>query len=347
VDTTLQDLDWTVVAQVAQRCPQGPVPLLPLFPALEPPDSAAQLAALGIRTHLHKPVSPCQLLEGLRAVLTPEEATAAPAAVPAPPRVGLRLLLVDDNPVNQMVARGLLERQGHRIEVADSGPQALERWGRDAYDAVLMDLQMPGMDGLEATAAIRSLEKGSSRRTPIIGLSAHEAGTERQRCLDAGMDEYLTKPLQTERLAVALARLVAAPPPEEDLPVLDPAVLRDLAQLEQGGGFSVRDFVEVFLQETGERLRALAEGVTAGDGERVRREAHTVKGSARQIGARRLAAACEALERAASTATAEDNNRLLDRVREEFARVDRALAEYRDGAGPEVRTPSGGGAAAP
>ncbi|MFO0877073.1 MAG: response regulator [Gemmataceae bacterium] len=116
----------------------------------------------------------------------------------------LRILLVEDNPVNQMVAQRMLEKAGHRVVVAENGRQALNRLSVEPVDLVLMDLQMPEMDGLEATRTIRSQEAGTNRRLPILAVTADAVGGDRERCLAAGMDAYLTKPVQSTALLKAI-----------------------------------------------------------------------------------------------------------------------------------------------
>jgi CheY-like chemotaxis protein len=125
----------------------------------------------------------------------------------------LTVLLVEDNPINQQVAVRLLEKHGHRVTVASNGREALDTLSggtdRAGFDVVLMDVQMPEMDGFEATAAIRQREQGSGRRLPIVALTANALTDDRQKCLEAGMDGYVTKPVQPSLLMQALAEAVA------------------------------------------------------------------------------------------------------------------------------------------
>jgi CheY-like chemotaxis protein len=125
---------------------------------------------------------------------------------------GLRILLVEDNLVNQRVATRLLEKKGHQVSVADNGRAALHAYTRAPYDVVLMDVQMPEMDGLEATAAIRRHEadcNGAGRRVPIIAMTAHALSGDRERCLAAGMDDYVSKPIQSRALFGAIERVLS------------------------------------------------------------------------------------------------------------------------------------------
>jgi len=125
---------------------------------------------------------------------------------PLPP---LRILLVEDNLINQKVASRMLEKNGHAVVTVNNGREALNALTGQDFDAVLMDVQMPEMDGLEATAAIRANEEGTDRHLPILALTAHALTGDRQRCLDAGMDGYLAKPIQTAQLLQALADVLS------------------------------------------------------------------------------------------------------------------------------------------
>lgn len=150
----------------------------------------------GTRCWFDVPVQPALVLKG----------TPTP---PAPPSRGLRILLAEDNVVNQTVARGLLERQGHQVDVVPNGRLAVEACTRERWDLILMDCQMPEMDGFAATLEIRRLEEALQRRTPIVALTANALSEDRERCLEAGMDGHVAKPLAVQELASALARAYA------------------------------------------------------------------------------------------------------------------------------------------
>jgi CheY-like chemotaxis protein len=126
------------------------------------------------------------------------------------PAVNLRILLAEDNPVNQRLAKRLLERRGHSVELAASGREAIEWLERESFDLILMDLQMPDMDGLEATAMIREREKVRGGRTPIVALTAYTMKGDRERCLEAGMDNYINKPIDAVKF-LEIVELTAAP----------------------------------------------------------------------------------------------------------------------------------------
>jgi len=193
------------------------IPMILLTSWLEPSLSAASLEA-GISACLPKPVRPRRLLEALGDVLEPttgasrrDERAVAPSALPAAPGGRGRVLAADDNAVNKRLITRLLEKAGYVADAVDNGREAVEAVTRADYDAVLMDCQMPVMDGFEATSVIRAAESGRSRRVPIIALTASAMASDRERCLAAGMDDYLTKPIKPTELAEILARWIPRP----------------------------------------------------------------------------------------------------------------------------------------
>ena len=164
-------------------------------------------------TCLTKPIGPVDLLRAFGKVLgnPPPEAASLAAPVPVPSNQRpLRILVAEDSPVNQKLALAILRRMGHQATLATTGTAAVETWKREAFDLVLMDIQMPEMDGLEATRRIRALEPPGSARTPIIAMTAHAMGGDRELCLEAGMDDHVAKPINRGDLAAAIFRHTCA-----------------------------------------------------------------------------------------------------------------------------------------
>src|ERR1700730_2597296 len=164
---------------------------------------------LGIAAYLIKPVLQADLLEALLRVLGPQSVAAKPRQLVTrhtlrEGRAPLRVLLAEDNVVNQRVAVRLLQKEGHTVVVADDGAKALEALERGQFDLILMDVQMPVMDGIEATAAIREKEKSVGTRTPIVAMTAHAMAGDRQRFLSLGMDGYVSKPIHSRDLYDAI-----------------------------------------------------------------------------------------------------------------------------------------------
>jgi CheY-like chemotaxis protein len=174
---------------------------------------------LGIVRYLTKPVVQSELLSAFLSLAHVEPARAvaapAPADAVAQPAARLRILLAEDGKVNQRVAVGLLRMRGHDVTVAGDGKQAVAAWETGAFDLILMDVQMPEMDGFEATRVIREREKPSGRHIPIVAMTASAMKGDRERCLDAGMDGYVAKPIERAQLYAAIEQF-AQPPPAID-----------------------------------------------------------------------------------------------------------------------------------
>src|SRR5437868_12947559 len=184
-------------------------------------EDVARCQQLGVSQRLMKPVKQSELHDAILDALhiEPRKAVTEEAAAAVPATRPLRLLLAEDSLVNQRLAVGLLERHGHRVTIANNGRQAVDFASGDGFDAILMDVQMPEMDGLEATRVIREQERQTGRHVPIIAMTAHALKGDRERCLDCGMDEYVSKPVRERQLLMALRTVlgeeVAAPPDEQ------------------------------------------------------------------------------------------------------------------------------------
>jgi two-component system sensor histidine kinase/response regulator len=218
---------------------------------------------------------------------------------------GARILVAEDNVVNQQVAVGVLAALGHHADVVANGIEAIEAAGRVPYAAILMDCQMPEMDGYKAAQEIRRRE-GSARHTPVIALTADILKDARAKSLSAGMDDYVTKPLKQEQLAAALARWLpsaaalksqtgAADPRPEG--AVDREVLDGLRNVERAGTPGlVKKVTDLFLEETPRQLADLRESAQRGDCARLAKLAHTLRGSAANLGAREMVRVCGELE---------------------------------------------------
>jgi CheY-like chemotaxis protein len=173
-------------------------------------EHAARLRELGVSAYLVKPVKRSELLRAILTALGAAEAVRSAPENGAPAAGGhsLRILLAEDNAVNQRVAVRMLERDGHEVSVVADGAEAVAASECVRFDAILMDLQMPGMDGLEATRAIRRAEARTGAHVPIVAMTAHAMAGDRERCLAAGMDGYLTKPISLSELRAALSSIM-------------------------------------------------------------------------------------------------------------------------------------------
>jgi CheY-like chemotaxis protein/HPt (histidine-containing phosphotransfer) domain-containing protein len=337
LDLNMPDVDGYELARAirAETALRG-IRLMLLTPAGGRSDAPEDVELDGLLT---KPVRESRLYEEIQAVIAGERTFAQRIHMPASydaaaPRraAGPAVLVVEDTPVNQAVAAHMLKKCGYQAEIAENGRKALEALSKRPYVAVLMDCQMPELDGYETTREIRRSEQGGSR-TPIIAMTANSMQGERERCLAAGMDDYLTKPLRFRPLKGALARWVSKPP--VDLPARDPASLTSaagagrprsqgllheavIAGLEHLEGDVLTDLLAVYFDEAAGQISELSGAIGRGETLTVGQTAHKLGGSSGTLGAVRvshIASELEATAKAGDLIAADD---LLDRLRGAF-----------------------------
>jgi two-component system sensor histidine kinase/response regulator len=291
---------------------------------------------------LLRPIWRKALRECLLAALNhgkPEEeipASTSPRGIAEP----YTILLAEDNLVNQKLAIGLLKKMGHHIEIANNGVEALDMIQQKKYDVVLMDLQMPSMGGLEAATKIRQIEQGSGRRIPILAMTAHAALQDEKRCLDAGMDGYLTKPVRAEWLRKEIERVIMknksaneqVQPPNVTSADMDWNLPDLLEQLDQDRVF-LAELLTVYRVDSQAGLRDAKNALAVGDLPKLERAAHTLKGMMRNLMMVRSGQAASDLEAAARQGKPEDATALLvlleHAMQELLPEVDAQLAEVK------------------
>jgi len=295
---------------------------------------------IGINQYLVKPVSPSSLFNAIINVMA---GTQAEAKAVQKPRIeerpelprGVKILLAEDNPVNMKLAHRLLERAGLEVGIAENGARALEALERASYDLVLMDVQMPEMDGLEATRKIREREKGTSRHIPIVALTAHSMKGDRERFLAGGMDDYLSKPLDAGQLYRILAKHLSAAGEQEPAPQIAPgAGVLDVHDLYDRLGDDrelARELLAVFLEEHARMSGGLEKALRAGDAMALKIAAHGLKGMAANISAGALRDASLQIEKAADRGDLAAAGGLLQKLQAVMrATLDR-VRKYLDG----------------
>jgi len=266
-------------------------------------DESNKAREIGIATYLTKPVDQRELLAAIGRALARE--TGHRAAVPsstrpaAQPARRLDVLLAEDNVVNQRLAASLLERRGHNVTIAANGRDAVDAVKAHAFDVVLMDVQMPEMGGFEATGAIRALG-GDAARVPIVAMTAHAMKGDRERCLAAGMNEYLTKPLDPRQLClvveqIAEGRRAAAGEPRGDHPAGPDISMQVLARV-GGDRQLLAEISRLFVDDAPRHLDRIRRALDARDGEALRRAAHGLKGAAANFDADGVVNAARTLE---------------------------------------------------
>jgi PAS domain S-box-containing protein len=329
LDGHMPEMDGFELAGRIQARPELAAAAVVMLTSAGQPEDVERCRRLGVRAYLVKPIKQSELLEMLLAVMGggPARRRADSAAGVRPALRPLRVLVAEDSPVNQVLVQRMLEKHGHTATVVGDGRQALAALEAGRFDAVLMDVQMPEMDGLEAAAHVRRREQQTGGRLPLIALTAYAMKGDRERCLAAGMDGYVSKPIRADELFAALEAAVppaaegepaaapappAPPPPPETEPVFDEAAA--LARVD-GDRDLLKTLVELFFETCPEQLTQLRAAVAAGDAATVRRLAHTIKGAVGTFGAGpavEAAARLETMAREGTLGGAEEARAALD-----------------------------------
>ncbi len=305
LDVCMPDVDgFDVVESIRDEWQSPERPAIMLLTSANQAGDAARSRELGIAACLIKPVQPDELLENiLRALHLGSRKSVVSPSVPTIAAAGpsQRILLVEDNAVNQRVARGILEKLGHHVTISNNGQEAVDALQRQSFDVVFMDVQMPIMDGFEATGAIREREKETGERLPIIGMTAHAMKGDRERCLNSGMDDYLAKPVQVEEVRRALANVMErrtveiceVPQAETTSNSFDSKVALERLAGDEG---LLHEVCEIFLREAPQFMLDLDQAVASGELRSMGRAAHTLKGAVAYLGVQEVYAAAQKLE---------------------------------------------------
>ena len=222
-DAHMPGMDGFALAERLRQEPGGRPAMVMMLASGDRPGDISRCEAAGVADYVLKPVKHSELLNAITAALgTAARDRQPPSAEEAPVARPLRILVAEDSAVNQKLIKGILGRRGHQLVIVGSGQEAVEAYRRQPFDLVLMDIQMPEMDGLAAAAAIRQMDAATGRHVPIVAMTAYGFAEDRQRCLAAGMDRYLSKPIRAKELLKLVAAVGAATSPE-GVPVPDSA----------------------------------------------------------------------------------------------------------------------------
>ena len=347
----MQGMNGFDLARQIKSLPEcAEIPLILTTSAGERGDGA-KCKEIGVTGYLTPPLSRSDILNMVIAVLDQKTAdhdkTTPPQLITKHSlfeKIGERfhLLLVEDYPTNQKVAMAYLTNAGYHVDVADNGQKALVAYNNTKYDLILMDIQMPEMDGYQATAAIRHLERGSDdapprTKTPIIALTAHATEDDKQKCLEAGMDDFLTKPLQRGDLLQTISKWLApqgfatAPqqechasrPTSEDAPVDFEKAIKEF----DGQRELVFSIIREFSDDIKNQIESMNVALAGNDTETIRKEAHSIKGGAANIHARRLSQTAKKIEELAKAGELDEIPKAFVDLVEENERMRKALLE--------------------
>ena len=314
IDMKMPGMDGLELAAAIRGDPMLSNLRLVLLTSLHSPDELARSRELGFGAYLSKPVKRQELFRALAQVLADKPIETPPrasASAPALPVFRARVLLAEDNAVNQIVARNMLKALGCEPQIVQNGREVLDVLEHETFDVVLMDCQMPVMDGYAASRAIRERKIGqeTSRRLPIIALTANALVGDKDLCLEAGMDDHLAKPYSREQLAVMLARWL--PPELVQVPSavcaqaavvpltppgsLDRAALENLRALDADGSV-LNQIIQIFLEDAPKQVAGLRQALASKNLAELSRVAHSMKSASFNVGAQVLGAACQRLE---------------------------------------------------
>jgi PAS domain S-box-containing protein len=320
LDLNMPGMNGLELAEAIRRDKAVPTPALVMLASSLGERRAVRDA--GIDVFVSKPVRRARLRTALREAMGIERRRQQPSTGPHAGS-GRRILVAEDNEINAALAVHMLKDRGYAVKVAENGREALLELSRNAYDAVLMDCQMPEVDGYEATREVRRRE-GTARHTPIIAMTAHALRGDRERCLEVGMDDYLAKPLRGEEFSRMLARWAPGLDRSDDGAPLDPEALANLRD-ELGGSGMLDRIADLFDIHTPPLIAKLGDAVEADDADAAGKLAHKLKGSCLTVAALPMAELCRGLELEAKQGRLADARGQFERIAESFGPASAAL----------------------
>jgi CheY-like chemotaxis protein len=341
IDSDIKDMEGLALARSIRMDPNLSTLRLILLTSMHGRLTTPVLQTTGISAGLVKPVRQSRLFDTLVDVLSADPFASAglsthPSAVPAPLSLtkikDVRVLIAEDNAVNQRLAVRQLKKLGYYADAVSNGKEVLEALRQVPYDIILMDCQMPEMDGYEVSRLIRQ-QNASGGGPYIIAITANALQGDRERCIQAGMNDYLTKPLHLSDLESSLQRALLRVQPSRrqtrtapGAETLDPAILASLRELRSPDETDpFQELVELFLKDAQVRLQKMDAALERSEWPQLAAAAHTLKGSANNLGARQLAGLLASLEKHAKTSNSTDSANILLSVRSEFQEVEAAL----------------------
>ena len=337
VDAQMPQMDGFQLAEAIKRHALRDETTIMMLSSAALSTDKARCRDVGISRYLVKPVSKTQLLNAVLETLgaageNPRGGSARESRIAHTARP-LRVLLAEDNPVNRQLAVALLTKRGHAVTTAATGREAVAAWQRDPFDVVLMDVQMPEMDGLAATAVIREQETRRKSRTPIVAMTARAMSGDRCECLAAGMDGYISKPINAQALFDTMEQLVvapdAAPAGADATPGIREAVIdvEALRRVVEGDDALLHELIGVYISEAESQLGQLRDAVRRRDATAIGALAHSLKGASANLYVTRVAELARQLEAMARSNVVDDAPNVLCELTVAFAGAKNALGK--------------------
>lgn len=328
-DLHMPDVDGARLAQLIRRMPEAAdLKIIMMSSAVRENYNRQEL---GVDAYLTKPVKASDLVAVIRSVLgkaaVSQNVSKRPHAISSPHPA--RVLVAEDNPVNQELMKRLLIKWGHSVVIAGNGKLALSLLDAEPFDIVLMDIQMPEINGFEATQTIRSKERGTGAHIPIIALTAHALKGDRERCIDAGMDDYVSKPIQADKLFAAIEDAIARAGISNSNGHARARVLdADALMLNLDGDIALlRALAEIFTTSAPTQLSDIEGAISRRDADAIMRGAHTLKGSVATFQARAAVDAAAALEKIGGSGDLSNADPAFEELSKELKRLTQGLKE--------------------
>jgi len=327
VDSALTPNDRLLTVRRIRSSPEVADMPVVLLTSISEPLGIGEVSALGYVRCVNKPVLPLDLRYSLlQSVRTGPDPDRAPqSSEDAATEAGeIRILIAEDNPVSSSVLQSMLRTEGFGADAVDNGPAVLDAMANHHYDLLLLDCQMPGMDGDEVTGEIRDAPERYSGNPVVVAVTADTTEGHRAKCLAAGMDDFMPKPIRLDSLRSGLRHWVEMVTERKAAGrgLAKPRLTRSISERMGNADESfVSDYIGLFLKDTEQRLSAMTNAFTSGDTETVRREGHALKGSCLELGADRMARFCEDLTMAAQHDNLDEVGAVIGKLDREFARL--------------------------
>jgi len=345
VDMQMPGMDGFEMIQKARELPDGVNAEIILLTSLGVKGDAARCKSLGISGYLVKPVKQSELYDAVTMVLGQRRENTPPVITRysiQEARMRYNILLAEDNLINQKLAVKVLEGRGHRVVLAENGQKAVEALQAESFDLVLMDVQMPEVDGIEATRMIRDQERQKGGHLPIVAMTAHAMKEDKERCLSAGMDEYLSKPIKAEELFAVIQRVVHESREQKEAQALAGSKVekpggRDIFDLSKalevmGGDFEFfKEIAGIFLDSSRDSISMIRESIANGDAESLERSAHSLKGAVSSFGAKQTFEAAYQLERIGKAGKLTEASVVLSELEHECDLLKAAIKQAMEG----------------
>ena len=353
IDAVMPEMDGFEVAEnvlrrLRQHSDRADYPIIMMLTSTIQAEGIKRCRKMGIKEYLIKPIKPSSLFDAIvnlsgQDLLQDDEKRPEPADAASPQAEQadaakrtisrpLRILLAEDNQVNQKLAKRLLEKEGHTVQIAENGKIAIEMWRQQPFDLILMDVQMPEMGGLEATRLIRKKELQTGTHIPIIAMTAHAMQGDMEKCLQAGMDGYVSKPIRRNELFKEIERILNMQTsdhlPDTEKKKADEVISREeLLESISGDVELLQELISIFWETEPELIEKIRQAIAAGDAETLTRAAHSLKGSVGTFAARQAYELAQKLEMLAREGALDEADKVRVVLEEEISRLKPVLQD--------------------